>query len=97
MRFGLLGQKMIGEGEFGVIEAKVVAVCPEENLEFRNEITSPGLRRRFPECRSIETVLRQVWKNPELFAMTTQETLVDAARAAVDGLGDWASYLKSRY
>ncbi len=98
MRFGLLGQKMIEEEEFGLTEAKVVVVCPVENEDYCDVITSPELAARFPQAASVAEVLKKVWLDPKAVDMTTQADLLEAVRAAnIAQLGDWAEYQEARY
>jgi len=98
MRLALLGGKMIEEQEFGVTEAKVVVVCPEENREYRECITSPTLKVRFRECRTVLEVLNKLWRRPEYVAITTQHALTEAVvRNRVPGLDEWIAYQEDRY
>ena len=79
-------------------EAKVIVVCPVENEEYRDVITSPELVVRFPRAASVEEVLEEVWRDPNAVVMTTQADLLDAVRSAnIAPLSDWAEYQEARY
>ena len=99
VRLGLLADKMIREGEFGVAEARVAVVCPSENVQYRERITSPPLRTRFPESRSVEEVAKRLWRDPATFRMTTPEALSRAVRNVAKGgsLQGWMTYMSERY
>jgi len=99
LRLGLLGSKMVSEGEFGITEFRVVVVCPAGNLSYRSTITSKPLRNRFPKAKTIEQAVRPLWKDPRQFVMTSQEVCIDEVRKAdTHGqLDDWALYQKMRY
>jgi len=99
MRLGLLGDKMVRESEFGVTEAKVVVVCPEGNLAYRETITSPDLKKRFPKATTIEQVVKAGLRSPGSFTMTSQEGLVAAVRdgAVAAALPAWLVYQHERY
>jgi len=98
-RLLLLGQRMVQERELGVTDFRVVVVCPEANDDYRNRITSPDLRKRFPNANSIEHVMRQVLRGPSIFVMTSPEKLLSEVRGsgAVAGLAAWSAYMRERY
>jgi hypothetical protein len=76
-RLGLLGDLMVELGTFGVTEARVVVVCPEENHSYRRTITSPALAARFPECAA------RLWRDPRGVRMTSPAALLDRAFRAL--------------
>lgn len=98
MRFGLLGQKMIEGSEFGVTEARVVVVCPSENTDYLNTVTSAALQKRYQDARSIEQVLKQLWRDPAGIRFTDTPSLLGSVRSAgVAASDEWAAYNGTRY
>jgi hypothetical protein len=99
MRQRLLADRMAQNRELGVSEAKVVVVVPEENLSYRETITSPTLKERFPELKTVEQIMLATLRRPkEQFAMVAPYTLVNTIVGATDGMADhWASYWRERY
>jgi len=99
MRLHLLADRMIREREFDISEAKVVVVCPEDNLAYRNRITSPPLVARFGPTSTLETVVRSLLESPAEFIMTSQDRMVEALRhsALAYPLADWLQYHNERY
>lgn len=99
MRLRLLADKMAREREFGISEAKLVVVCPQDNLAYRQTITSPPIADRFPTAKTIEDVAKLALRDPTGFAMTSPEILIDAVRRANLGtnITDWLAYQKERY
>ena len=99
MRLGLLADKTAQDEEFGVSEAKVVVVCPEGNDAYRETITSPTLRKRFPNTASAEAVVEAALRDSSSFTMTSPEKLVEAVREsnAAESASDWLAYQHERY
>ena len=99
MRLGLLADKMVRDREFGVSDAKVVVVCPEENLDYRQIITAPALRERFPDATTVEASVKRCLRNPDSFVMISPEALVQAIREQGEGesVADWLDYQHERY
>ena len=99
MRQRLLADRMVQKAELGVSEAKVVVVVPAENLAYREIITSPGLKERFPETKTVADVMETVLKQPrEQFAVVAPATLVDSVEAKCRESADqWAAYWRRRY
>ena len=99
VRLGLLGDKMVMEGEFGISEFRVIIVCPEENTNYRNRVTSTPLHHRFPLADTIEKVAKGLWKDPRQFVVTSQEVFINAIRKADFGheLDKWSDYQRERY
>jgi hypothetical protein len=98
MRLGLLADKMVREREFGSTDARVVVVCPRENVEYRDRITSPGLRKQFGESGTVGAVVSRLTRNPGFFRSSSQEELLRGVRAAgLKGLDDWLRYQAQRY
>jgi hypothetical protein len=99
VRLGLLGDAMRADRELGLAAARVVVVCPEENSAYRNRITSPPLRRLFPDATTVAEVARRLWKQPDGFCMIDPRKMVEAARASGTGadLDRWSDYMGNRY
>jgi hypothetical protein len=99
LRLGLLADKMVNEGEFGVTEAKVVVVCPTHNDAYRTTITSPALQRRFPAAKTVEAAFRSALRDPASFAIVSPESLAAAIRQspAKGSLAPWLAYQQERY
>ena len=104
MRQRLLGDRMVQEGEFGVDEAKVVVVVPDDNWAYRTVSdgrtrTSPPLARRFPQMGTVEEVMRASLKNPRAqFDMVAPSFLLNALSESLPNeTVEWASYWQDRY
>ena len=99
MRQRLLADRMIADRELGVTEAKVVVVVPADNVAYREKITSPPLKERFPEAKTVEDVMKSVLKRPEeQFAMVTPAELVCSVEASCgESASQWAEYWRCRY
>ena len=99
MRLGLLADKMVQDKEFGITEAKVVVVCPEGNDDYRNTITSPALKERFPSAASVEDVIHAAIREPASFRLMSPEKLVAAIRksSAAEAVSQWLAYQQERY
>jgi hypothetical protein len=98
MRLLLLGQKMADEKELGVTEAVVAVVCPEENTAYRDRITSPGHRERYPHASGIVEVVRSSLRQPSAFLIVSQLELLRSVAATGDlKLGPWLAYHRDRY
>ena len=79
MRLRLLADRMVAEKEFGISDARVVVVVPQENVAYRERITSPPLAGRFPKLKMVEEVVRATLKQPDaMFATVSASTLADA-------------------
>jgi hypothetical protein len=99
VRLRLLADRMVRRGEFGVSQAKVVVVCPEDNREYRGRITSPKLATRLPENAGLETAARSLLKDATGFMMTSPKHLAAAVLRSVPGrdVADWYAYHCERY
>jgi hypothetical protein len=99
MRLGLLADKMVHDKEFGITEAKVVVVCPEGNIAYRETITSPVLKTRFPAAATVEQAVKSALRAPACFTMTSPEALVAAVRQSQgsEKLSEWLGYQHERY
>jgi len=97
MRLGLLGAKMVREKEFGVSEARVVVVCPEENKEYLERVTSPILRNTFPRS-TLDKVVRRTTRVSDAIRFTSQSALASAIRGQrfVEA-AEWFEYHEARY
>jgi len=88
MRQTLLGHELARHHDHGCTSYMHVHVCPKDNLDFHNRVTSPGLKGA-----DVAEAWRNALKNPALFASTTPEALL-----APLGLADpWLQYLSARY
>lgn len=99
MRFHLLARKMILTKEFGIAEAKVVVVCPNDNIEYRNRVTSPPIAVGCTSSSSVEAVMKSALKDPSMFEIVSQETLTSALRNSglSHDLDLWFDYHALRY
>ena len=99
MRQRLLADRMIADSELDVTEAKVVVVVPEENLAYREIITAPPLKERFPEIKTVAEIMETALKQPgEQFAMVAPAALVDSVEADCgESAAQWAEYWRRRY
>jgi hypothetical protein len=98
MRLLLLGQKMVDEREFGITEAVVAVVCPQENTAYRNRITSADLQARYPRAANVADVVQSSLRDPSRFRLKSQDALLRAvARPSTAGLHDWLMYHRERY
>ncbi|MFC1678657.1 hypothetical protein ACFL2T_00355 [Elusimicrobiota bacterium] len=98
LRMILLAERMVRDREFGIVDAKVVVVCPMENLAYRRKITSPALRERYPEVLDVGDIVRASLRRPEMFASAScAEMIVPLRREVRPDLSDWLEYQESRY
>ena len=96
MRQRLLADRMVANKELGVSEAKVVLVVPDGNVAYRGEVTSPALRREFPDMDTVEDVTRAAMNLPDRdFGVVSQCVLANAARAWSGQ--QWTQYHRQRY
>jgi len=85
---------LVDEGELGVTDAVVVVVCPTENTEYHNSVTSARLARVGTTVEGAEGALVE----PRHFRMTTQARLLGSIAATHKGsLGTWLRYQTERY
>ena len=80
MRLRLLADRMTSIRELGVSSAKLIVVCPEGNSAYLETITSPGLRSRFPECRTVTDVFSKTLRETCDFRLTSPHQLISAVR-----------------
>lgn len=98
MRLILLAAKMVRDEEFGISEARVVVVCPKENTDYRETITSPALHEKFPDAKSVSETMKKLVRDPRMIRCTTQHELADAVRAEeIGALRGWSDYMAARY
>ena len=99
MRQRLLADRMVQHGELQVVDAKVIAVVPEDNKAYRERITSPPLAEKFPNLKTVSDVLRATLKRPnDAYAMVCPSHLVDAVeRQCGNTAADWVKYQRERY
>ncbi len=97
-RLGLLADLMVEFGTFGVTEARVVVVCPEENTPYRQTITSPELMERFPECSDLGSLASRLWRDPAGFRITSPAALLGAVQSEGPvAPAEWVAYQHERY
>jgi hypothetical protein len=98
LRLLLLGDKMVRNREFEVKQARLVVVCPRENRDYRERITSPSFSSRYPHLTSVEEAVHAGLKQPEMFASTSCAELIAALRRDLGNrLIDWSAYHEARY
>ena len=99
LRLRLLADRMVTDGELGIPEAKVVVVVPEDNLAYREQITSPPLARQFPHLYTVADVMRATLKQPDTsFASVCPSLLLEAVEQACGAAAAlWAAYCRERY
>ena len=96
MRLQLLAQEMERRKEMDADIVTVLLVCPRENHEFRNRVTSPYLAAMFPGKGVLD-----IWRelvHEEKFMSTPMEDLLDIiSQGAGSVQREWVNYLKIRY
>ena len=98
LRLLLLGQKMVRNEEFGIRNAKVVVVCPNENRNYRERITSPFFRSRYPHSTKVGEVVRAGLRASGKFTSTSSRDLIGAFHPCfAHRLRPWAAYHEARY
>ena len=99
LRLRLLADRMVTDGELEVSEAKVVAVVPEGNSAYRDQITSPPLARRFPHLHTVADLMRATLKHPDIsFASVCPSLLLEAVEQECGAAASsWAAYYRERY
>jgi hypothetical protein len=99
VRLGLLGDALREDEALHLADVTVIVVCPSENTAYRERVTSPALRRLFPDETTVAGVSRHLWKRPEGFRMIDPKQLVDAVRTAGDApeVERWSGYMRDRY
>lgn len=88
MRQTLLGHELAKHRDHGCTSFMHVHVCPKDNLDFHNRVTSPGLKGD-----NVAETWRNALKNPALFVSTTPQALL----APLGGAEPWLQYLSARY
>ena len=99
VRQRLLADRMVARKELGVSEAKVVVVVPDENTDYRVNITSPGLGAILPNATTVEQVTRAAMSTPDRdFAMVSQRAIGEAVREKCgEAARQWSDYHHDRY
>ena len=99
MRLRLLADRMVGNRELGVSEAKVVVVVPRGNTAYRRRITSPPLAERFPQLKTVSDVMRATLKHADrAFATVCPSMLLEAVeRECGATVSSWTAYMRERY
>ena len=98
LRLRLLADRMVRNREFGVSEAKVVVVVPEENRAYRERVTSPPLAMAFPNRTVSSTVEEMLVRPNREHASISQSNLADSVRRRCgDAATAWGEYHHHRY
>jgi hypothetical protein len=98
VRLGLLADAARADTEMGLSDSRVIVVCPEGNTAYRDRITSPGLRHRFPDVTTVGDVASRLWRDEAGVAIVDPGKLVDVVREDAGApMHDWSYYLKERY
>jgi len=100
LRLILLGDAMVEDPGLALQEVRVITVCPEGNIAYRNVITSPPLSTRFLEEKTLAGVVKRLMKRPHAFSMVDPTELVNAMRVAFPSngaLARWSRYVQQRY
>jgi hypothetical protein len=102
MRMHLLRDGMIASGvspALPLVDARVVVVCPADNLDYRNVVRRTPLAQRFSDAETVEQVIHHTLKDPRTFSVVAQDDLVAHLRrgALATRLLDWLSYHEERY
>jgi hypothetical protein len=80
-------------------EARIVSVlhiCPKDNLDFLDNVTSPALKERFPNKGVIE-IWESLVKDKSRFTSTCPEDLFQNFPADQFNMTEWANYMNKRY
>ncbi len=82
-----------------VDEARVVVVCPEAHLDYRNVVRTIPLGQRFLELETVEDVVRATLVDPPSFAVVSQDEIIRQLRGdpSVLDLENWLEYPRVRY
>jgi len=91
MRQTLLGWKMVQAGEYQCDDYIHVHVIPENNVELRDRVTSPGLRGN-----NISEAWKAVLKKPEHYIVISPEHFIYPSAICPD-TKSIMTYLKKRY
>ena len=102
MRLRLLADRMAASGvtpTLRVDEARVVVVCPEGNLDYRNVVRTTPLGQRFPEYDTVENVVRGTLVEAASFSVAAQDEIIRKLRTNTVGLDleNWLEYHQVRY
>ena len=102
MRMHLLADRMLRRGitpNLQIIEAKVVVVCPAENTDYRQVVSTIPLARRFPDLGTVEEIVRATLIDQNSFKVASSEEIVDRLRSSklAGDLDEWLEYHRSRY
>ena len=89
---------MVRNHEFGVSEAKVVVVVPEENRAYRERATSPPLAMAFPN-RTVSGIVEETLVHPDReYVSVSQSNLADHVRSRCGAAATaWDEYHHNRY
>ena len=98
MRFRLLADRMVRDRELEMTEAKVVVVVPENNLAYRNGVTSPWFKKEFQNL-SVADIVRKTLVDPDnAFESVSQAKLADSVREHCgEAAAAWSEYHRERY
>jgi hypothetical protein len=91
MRQTLLGWYFVRNKELGCSKCINLHVIPEDNLELKETITSPGL-----SGKNIHQAWKKILKWPELYVSIDPSEFIKAAEKLNDSQS-WIAYLRNRY
>ncbi len=99
---GVLADGMVASGvspSLPVDEARVVVVCPEANLDYRNVVRTTPLGQRFPEHDTLEDVVRATLIDGGSFAVVAPDEIIRQLRGDTTepSLENWLGYHRVRY
>lgn len=102
MRLHLLRDCMMSSGvspALPLVDARVVVVCPADNLDYRNVVKRTPLAQRFSGADTVEEIVHHTLKDPRTFTVIAQDDLVAHLRrgALAAQLRDWLGYHEVRY
>ena len=96
MRLQLLAQEMEAHKEMDADRVSVLHVCPETNHEFRKNVTSGYLKRKFPG-KEVLQIWRKLMPQNKFMSISVEDLLNTIVRQAGTDNREWVDYLKTRY
>ena len=74
-------------------------VVPDENTDYRENITSPVLGAIFPDAATVEQITRAAMSDPDRdFAIVSPPSIGEAVRARCgEAVRQWSDYHNKRY
>ncbi len=98
LRLRLLADRMVRRQELGVADARVIVVVPNENRAYRECVTSPWFRRKYPD-QTVAEIVRQTLVHPQhAYGSISPSLLANSVRERCGAnLASWSCYLRERY